>query len=44
MGQFYFSKLQQQNLNFVNLREVLIKMEIVNYGVRILLLVGEMNE
>lgn len=33
-----------KKLKFANKREVLIKMGVVNYDVRIFLLVGEMNE
>lgn len=39
-----FFKIVLENFKFVNKREELIKMGVVNYDVRIFLLVGEMNE
>lgn len=38
-----FFKIVLENFKFVNKREELIKMGVVNYDVRIFLLVGEMN-
>lgn len=39
-----FFKIVLENFKFVNKREELIKVGVVNYDVRIFLLVGEMNE
>lgn len=39
-----FFKIVLENFKFVNKREELIKMGVVNYDVRIFLLVGEINE